>query len=131
MAKFEYNLSEGSVAKQLLKFSLPFILSNLIQSLYSVADIIIVGQFSGVYSLSGVTNSSQINMLVTNAVIGLSVGGTVLIGQYMGSGKKKELKDTISTLFSTLFVLAIVITTAMLFLYVPALKLIGIPEESF
>lgn len=131
MAKFEYNLSEGSVAKQLLKFSIPFILSNLIQSLYSVADIIIVGQFSGVYSLSGVTNSSQINMLVTNAVIGLSVGGTVLIGQYMGSGKKKELKDTISTLFATLFVLAVVITTAMLFLYVPALRLIRIPEESF
>lgn len=131
MARFENNLTEGSVAKQLFRFSLPFIISNFIQSLYSVADMIIVGQFSDQNNMSGVNIGGQATMLVTNAVIGLCVGATVLIGQYLGSGKKKEIKDTIGTLLSTLFVLAVVITTLMLFLNEPLLRLLNTPAKSF
>ena len=54
MSSFEKNLSEGNVAKQLVLFSLPFLASNIIQSLYSVADMLIVGRFSGTTSMSGV-----------------------------------------------------------------------------
>lgn len=52
MSSFEKNLSEGNVAKQLVLFSLPFLASNIIQSLYSVADMLIVGRFSGTTSMS-------------------------------------------------------------------------------
>lgn len=131
MAKFENNLTEGSVTKQLIRFSLPFIISNIIQSFYSVADMIIVGQFSDKNNMSGVNIGGQVTFLVTNGVIGLCVGATVLIGQYLGSGKKKELKETISTLFSTLLVLSAIITVVMLFFNEPLLRLINTPAESF
>jgi putative MATE family efflux protein len=129
--RFEVNLSEGSVAGQLIRFSLPFLISNLIQSLYAVADMIIVGRFSDINNMSGVHIGNQATFLITNAVIGLCVGGTVLIGQYLGSGKKQELKETISTLFSTLLVLSVVISVVMLLLREPFLNMLKTPAESF
>lgn len=131
MPKLETNLVEGHVGKQLIKFALPFLLSNLIQSLYSVADMIIVGQFSGTVSMSGVNIGSQITMLITNLVLGLSVGGTVLIAQYLGAGERQAIKETIGTLFTALGILAVVMTAVALILKTPLLRLIRTPQESF
>ncbi|MBQ7040414.1 MAG: MATE family efflux transporter [Clostridia bacterium] len=131
MAKFENNLVEGSVTKQLILFSLPILLSNLIQTLYSVADMIIVGQFAGAVSMSGVNIGSQVTFLITNMVFGLSVGATVLIGQYLGADNRGAIQKTIGTLFSSLAVLALILTVSMLVLQNPLLKLIKTPEESF
>lgn len=131
MAKFENDLVKGSVAKQLILFSLPILFSNLIQTLYSVADMIIVGQFCGAASMSGVNIGSQITFVITNMVFGLSVGVTVLIGQYLGSNNRKAIKETIGTLFSSLTILAVILTALMLILQTPLLKLIQTPKESF
>ncbi|MHB1152113.1 MAG: MATE family efflux transporter [Eubacteriales bacterium] len=129
--KFETNLSQGNVAKQLLRFSMPLLISNIIQSLYSVADMIIVGQFNGAVSMSGVNIGGQVTFLVTNLVFGLAAGATVLIGQYIGSGKRDELEDTISTLFTTLLAVAGVLTVLMFLLRGPILTLIRTPAESY
>lgn len=131
MSSLQKNLTEGSVWKQLIMFSLPLMLSNFIQSAYNIADMIIVGQFAGTYSLSGVNIGGQITLIITSMVIGLSVGGTVLIGQYSGAGNHKALKETIGTLFSTLIILAVFLTVVMLFLRKPVLHLIQTPKESF
>lgn len=131
MSKFEKDLVSGSVVKQLLMFSIPVLVSNLIQTLYSVADMIVVGKFAGAVSMSGVNIGSQITMLITNLVIGLSVGATVLIGQYLGAGDRKSLKETIGTLFTSLFVVGVVVTVLMVLLQEPLLRLIKTPEESF
>ncbi|MEG0856270.1 MAG: MATE family efflux transporter [Terrisporobacter sp.] len=131
MSKFEKDLSQGSVAKQLFAFALPFIISNLIQTLYNVADMIIVGQFSGPISMSGVNIGGQITLLMTNLVVGLGAGATVLIAQYLGSGDRRALKETIATLFTSLAVLAVILTFVMLALQVPILKAIQTPVESF
>lgn len=131
MSKFEKDLSKGSVVSQLISFSVPFILSNLIQALYAVADMIIVGQFCGTNSMSGVNIGGQVTTLVTNMVVGLCAGATVLIGQYMGFGARKELKAAIGTLFSTLMGLGVILTVAMVFLRAPILTLINTPKESF
>ena len=93
MAKFEKDLVQGSVIKQLILFSMPILLSNLIQTLYSVADMIIVGQFRGAAAMSGVNIGSQITFLITNMVFGLSVGATVLIGQYKGADNREGIKS--------------------------------------
>lgn len=119
------------MAKQLLRFSLPLLISNIIQSLYSVCDMIIVGQFNGTVSMSGVNIGGQVTFLITNLVIGLAAGATVLIGQYIGSGIRRELEDTISTLFTTLLALAGVLTVLMVFLCGPILTLIQTPAESY
>lgn len=131
MAKFENNLSKGNVLKQLVFFSLPFLISNIIQTLYSVADMIIVGQFAGPLAMSGVNIGSQVTFLITNLVLGLCVGATVLIGQYLGAGDRDALKETIGTLFSSLFFLAIVLTLGVHFLKDGLLHLIKTPEESY
>ena len=131
MSKFEKNLSQGNVIKQLILFSIPFIISNLIQSLYNVADMVIVGQFCGTIGMSGVNIGGQLTFLITNLVIGLSVGATVMIGQYLGSGKKEAMEKTIGTLFTVLFFLAIVLTVFMVVFRTGLLKLIKTPEESF
>lgn len=131
LKKFETDLSRGSVGKQLWKFALPFILSNLIQSLYSVVDMVIVGRYCGAASMSGVNIGGQITLLITNLVIGLCAGGTTLIAQYMGSGNRKALKETIGTLLSALVVLGVVLTAFMVLAKVPLLNLVRTPVESF
>lgn len=131
MAQFEKDLSQGHVGRQLLSFALPFIISNLIQSLYSVADMVIVGQFSGTLSMSGVNIGSQVTMLVTNLVFGLSAAATVLIAQYKGAGQREHMQETIDTLFASLFALGTVLTVIMVFLRTPILRLIQTPEPAF
>lgn len=88
-ASIERNLTEGNVAKLLIQFALPFMLSNLIQTLYNVADMLIVGNFSGTFAISGVNIGGQITLILTNLIIGLTAGGTVIIGQYLGSNDRK------------------------------------------
>ena len=131
MNKFENDLSKGNVVKQLIKFSIPFLISNLIQTLYSVADMVIVGRYASTTSMSGVANGSQVQFVITNMVMGFTVGGTVLVAQYLGIGNRKAMKETISTLFTTLLVIAVVITTLMIFTMDPLLKLIQTPAEAF
>jgi Na+-driven multidrug efflux pump len=77
----ENNLSEGSVLKNLVMFALPFLASNIVQSLYNVADMLIVGNFCGAESMAGVNIGGQVTLILTNVVIGLCMGATVLIGQ--------------------------------------------------
>ncbi|MBQ0125914.1 MAG: MATE family efflux transporter, partial [Clostridiales bacterium] len=130
-SKFENNLSKGNVASKLIKFATPFIISNLIQTLYNVVDLIVVGWFGNKASVAAVNNGSQLTFLATCLVIGISVGATVLIGQYLGAGEREKLKKTIGTLFVTLFVLAVVATLLMVIFKDGLLKLIGVPDEAF
>ena len=96
MSKIEKNLTEGSVVKQLILFALPFMLSNLIQSLYNVADMLIVGRFCGPVGISGVNIGGQVTFLMTNLVIGLSVGGTVVIAQFLGCGDHSSVASLLA-----------------------------------
>ncbi len=130
-SRFERDLSKGNITKQLLSFAWPFILSNMIQALYNVADMIIVGNFCGAESMSGVNIGGQVTFLLTNIVIGLSVGGTVLIGQFKGRNDKVAMRELVGTLLTTLFFLGLVMTVVMISLRKPILHLIKTPEESF
>jgi len=131
--KFEKDLSVGSVPIQLMKFALPFLISNFVQSLYGAVDMIIVGQFSAnaAASMSGVNIGGQITFVITNMVFGLCVGGTVLIAQYLGAGQKKELKETIGTLFTSLIVLSVIITIVFLILKKPLLMMLKTNADAF
>jgi putative MATE family efflux protein len=125
------NLAKGNVAKQLILFAIPFIISNLIQTLYSVADMVIVGQFNGTYSMSGVNIGGQVTNLLLNVAIGISTGGTIMIAQSVGAEKTKQLQKIIGTLLTSLMVAAVVMTVLMLVLKDPILRIIHTPEESF
>ena len=131
MARIENNLSEGNVLTKLVFFSIPFLISNIIQSFYNVADMLIVGQFCGTESMSAVNIGGQVTFILTNSIMGLCVGGTVLIGQYLGAKNQFALKRVTATLITFLVVLSLIITAAMIFLRIPVLHLIRTPPESF
>lgn len=131
MAKLEKNLTEGSVVSQLLRFAIPFILSNLIQSLYNVADMFIVGKFNGSAGISAVNSGGQVTFIATNLVVGLCAGATVIIAQHMGTKNKNAIKETISTLLIALFVVGIAMMVIMFFLSSHILNWINTPEDAF
>ncbi|HOQ01226.1 MAG TPA: MATE family efflux transporter [Acetivibrio clariflavus] len=127
----EKNLTEGNVALQLIMFALPFMLSNFIQALYNVADMLIVGKFSGTAGISGVNIGGQVTFIITNIVVGLSVGGTVVIAQYLGSGDRKSMDECVKTLITFLFITSIVVTVVMISLSDVFLELLRTPKESY
>lgn len=131
MAHFENDLSKGNVVRQLILFALPFLVSSIVQSLYNVADMLIVGNFSGTASMSGVNIGGQVTFILTNIVVGLCSGGTVLIAQYLGAKRQNDMRDTIATLMSTLLAAGVLITIVMLILKNQVLVLIKTPAESF
>jgi putative MATE family efflux protein len=119
------------VLGKLTLFAIPFLLSNLVQSLYNVADMLVVGNFSGTQSMSGVVIGGQVTFILTVVVIGLSMGATVLIGQYIGAGNRRGLERVTATIITLLIAVAAVLTGAMLMLKGPALRLIRTPPEAF
>jgi putative MATE family efflux protein len=127
----ENNLSTGSVLGKLVRFAIPFLLSNLVQSLYNVADMLVVGNFSGTQSMSGVVIGGQVTFILTVVVIGLSMGATVLIGQYIGAGNRRGLERVTATIITLLMAVAVVLTGIMLLLKGPILRLIRTPPEAF
>ena len=131
MANFGNNLTEGSVLKKLIAFSIPFLISNIVQSFYNVADMIIVGNYSGAESMSGVNIGGQVTFILTNIVIGLCSGATVLIGQYIGARNNKALNKVTATVLTMLVVSAVFITVVMLIFKNKVLELIQTPPEAF
>lgn len=131
MSKFEKDLSQGSVTKLLIKFALPFLLSNLVQSLYNVADMLIVGNISGTNSMAGVNIGGQVTFILTNIIAGLCTGGTVIIAQQLGAKDRKAVQETISTLMTVLLIASVVTTAVMLALKDPFLRLLQTPKEAF
>ena len=127
----QHNLAEGSVARKLAQFALPFLASNVVQSLYNIADMLIVGNFSGPVSMSGVNIGGQVTLLLTNIIIGLCVGATVLIGQYVGAGKQEPLRKAVATMLTLLPLAAVAISALMLVFKGPLLQLMQTPPESF
>lgn len=114
-----------------MKFAIPFLLSNLLQAFYSVADMIIVGRLCGTHGITGVNIGSQINILVTGAALGLAVGGTVLIAQYGGAKKFDDQRKTIGTLFTLYFIVGVVFTVIMLLLGTTLLDILKTPQVAY
>jgi putative MATE family efflux protein len=131
MNDIEKNLTEGNVARQLILFSLPFMLSNLIQAFYNVADMLIVGNSIGSSGISGVNIGGQVTSIMTNIIIGLTTGGTVVIAQYLGSGDRKSMNETIATLLTFLLTAAVFFTVAMILLSDVILRILQTPGESY
>ena len=89
----EIQLTHGSVFKTLIKFSLPFLFSNFLQTLYGMADLFIAGQFNGAEIITAVAVGSQIMHMITVIIIGLSMGATVLIGRAVGENNPQKIED--------------------------------------
>ncbi len=85
----EKNLTNGSVFKTLISFSLPFLLSYFLQTLYGMADLLIIGIYNGVDATTAVSVGSQVMHMITVMIVGLAMGTTVNIARAVGSQDKK------------------------------------------
>lgn len=121
------DLTEGSVWKRLLQYALPFVAISLMQSLYSMADLVISGHFIGARGISGINNSSQVMELLTKIIIGLSQGGNILIGQFFGAGEEEKRKETTNTLFYSFAVMSVVLVGAVSLSAGVILRALGAP----
>ena len=131
MATLTKDFTRGSVAKQLLFFTLPFMAANALQVLYSTIDMVIVGEYVGTPGLSAVAQSSQILNFGTMICFGFSNAGQVLVSQALGAGKRKEMNRIIGTLFSVITLIALVITAVVLVFRGQILDVMNIPPESW
>lgn len=125
------DFTQGSIARQLFFFAIPFMASNALQVLYSTIDMVIVGEFVGTFGLSAVSQSSQIVNFATMVCLGFSNAGQVLLAQALGAKKRKEMNDIIGTLFTFIAFIALIFTCVMLFAQTWILNIMKIPAESY
>lgn len=90
-----HSLTEGSILRPLLKFAIPVIIALILQSLYGAVDLMVVGQFAFSGEVSAVATGSQIMHTLTQVVAGLSMGTTILIGQQLGEGNRRDAGRTV------------------------------------
>ena len=129
--KLSKDFTRGSIPKQMLWFTLPFMASNALQVLYSTIDMIIVGEYVGTAGLSAVSQSSQIMNFATMVCLGFSNAGQVLISQALGAGKRKEMNRIIGTLFSLIMIFAVALSAVILGARTWILNTMNIPTESY
>lgn len=86
----EKNLTTGSVGRQLIGFSLPYLLSYLLQTLYGMADLFIIGQYEGVAGTTAVAVGSQVMYMLTVMIVGLAMGTTVSIARAIGADDRPQ-----------------------------------------
>lgn len=97
LKKYEIDMCNGSILPKLLKFSLPLMLSSVLQLLFNAADIIVVGNFASEHSLAAVGSTTALINLITNLFLGLSTSSNVLSANYMGAGDDDRVSKTVHT----------------------------------
>lgn len=111
-------------------FALPYMFSNLLQVFYGSADLFVVGQFGHTFDVSGVSIGSQAMALITNLVLGLTTGVTVLLGQYLGSKSYRDLSKTIGGAIVLFLIIALGLTFVMLSFNNEITLLMNTPKEA-
>lgn len=125
-----YSLTEGSISTTILKFAMPFLLSSFLQALYGAADLFVVGQFGNSAGVSAVAIGSQVMQTITGIILGISMGGTVLIGRRIGENNERKAAEAIGNLVSMFLLLAVVLTPLMLLCTDGAVSLMETPREA-
>lgn len=126
----EKNLTNGSVFRNILIFSLPYLLSYLLQTLYGMADLYIIGQFGAVSDTTAVSIGSQVMHMLTVMIVGLAMGATVFIGQSIGADDKKKAANGIGNTVTIFMVVSVVLTVILVVLVKPVTTLMSTPADA-
>ncbi len=128
--KTPLDLTTCNITSGLIRFSLPFLASSILQTLYSTVDTIIVGQFVGSAGLAAVNNVSYICNAASNIGLGASAGSAVLIAQYCGAKNEAGIHRTVGTALTISGIMAIIISIIVCCFINPILDLVNIPVEA-
>ncbi len=126
----EKNLTSGSVFRNIVYFSLPYLLSYFLQTLYGMADLFIIGQFNGVDSITAVSVGSQVMHMLTVMIVGLAMGSTVTIGKAVGAGLAERSSSAIGNTVTLFMGVSAVFTVLLLVLVKPVVSLMSTPTEA-
>lgn len=124
------NLTSGSVFKNILIFSLPYLLSYLLQTLYGMADLYIVGQFGTVAETTAVSIGSQVMHMLTVMIVGLAMGTTVFIGQSIGADDKKKAAAGIGNTVTIFMAVSLLLTCLLIMFVDPVITAMSTPEDA-
>lgn len=120
----------GKLSTVLFKFSMPFLIANILQALYGAVDMLVVGQYADAAALSAVSVGSQVMQTFTGALMGLTFGGTVLIGQKIGAKDDEGAANAVGTMAVLFTIVGIVLAIVMFFTCEPFVRLLNTPEEA-
>ena len=125
------DLTGGNVTKLLLKFAFPLFVSNALQAVYNIVDMIVVGRYIGGAGMSAVSIGGDVLHLLTFVAIGFSSAGQILIAQDVGAKRMKAVQKTIGTMFTFLLGISLVISVGCYFIRDLILGLLNTPAESY
>ena len=127
--KFEIDMCNGSIMDKLISFSLPLMVSGILQLAFNAVDIIVVGRFSGSQALAAVGSTTALINVFTNLFIGISLGANVLAARFYAAGKDREMSETVHTSITLALISGIMMAVIGVLLAKWALEIMGTPDD--
>ena len=127
MKSHEIDMCNGPIWSKLLIFSIPLMLSGILQLLFNAADMIVIGQYSTGEALAAIGGTSSLINFFVNVIIGISVGSNVVVARYFGAGKSKDVHDAVHTSITACLILGVTVGILGIILCRPMLQLMGTP----
>ncbi len=125
------SFTEGKIMQPLILFAMPILFALFLQAMYGAVDLLIVGKFASSADVSAVSTGSQIMMTLTNLVSSFAMGTTILLGQQIGCGEKKEGGKTVGTAL-VMFAIVALVMTLLLLVFAPQISsIMNAPAEAF
>lgn len=124
------DFTEGAILPQLFRFGAPFILSNLLQTVYNLVDMVVVGQVLGKSGLSAVATGGEMLNMFTFVCMGLTTAGQVLIAQLVGKKDLNGLNRFVGSMFTVIGLVAICFSALGIVLVEQFLGLLNVPSEA-
>ena len=127
--KYEIDMCNGPIMSKLISFSVPLILSGMLQLMFNAVDIIVVGQFSGSTSLAAVGSTTALINVFVNLFMGISLGANVVSARCYAMGRREEMSKTVHTAITIALVSGIIMAVIGVIFAKGALLLMGTPEN--
>ena len=127
--KYEIDMCNGTIMDKLISFSLPLMLSGILQLMFNAVDIIVIGRFSGSQSLAAVGSTTALINMFTNLFIGISLGANVLSARFYAAGEDKEMSETVHTAITLALISGIIMVFVGLIFAKPVLELMDTPDD--
>lgn len=129
MRSYEMNMTEGSIGKKLLIYSVPLMLTGILQLLYNAFDIIVLGQFSSTKAMAAVTSTSALVSLFVNFFLGFSAGASVIMAKFYGARDHERAQKCVHTAILSSVIVGIIVSVLGASLATPLLRVMNTPEN--
>ena len=127
--KYSMNMCEGPLFSKIWIFTIPLILSGLLQLLFNAVDMIVAGRYVGKEALAAIGSTSSLINLLTNVFIGLSTAANVLVARFFGSGREDDVQETVHTSIALSFITGVIMTVMGIAVAPKLLVLMGTHES--